>query len=368
MGSLSYQHFSREAGSLWKPVYGPRIIVVVIILILGFFAPLKQSPAKDEKKPLKSASKEQKKIVAGWLPYWDTQTGKSSITEFPGSFTEISPFWYTLAEDGNISVPNGSEDIDLLEAIRNQDQKVIPTISSPDEGVAGTVLNDAEKRQFHINSIVSKIDEFQYDGIDIDYENLAASDRETFNTFIKELSAAIHSHKKKLVVTVNAKTAEPGGWYGAQSHDYAAIAEAADYVRIMAYDQHYRDSEPGPIASITWVEEVIAFSLSKIPKEKLVLGLPTYGYDWTGSGSAKSIVFDNIPKDRPMGWDDASASPFLTYWHEGIFHQIWFENSRSLEAKIDLVQKYDLAGIVLWRLGREDKTTYPMIQKKLLAN
>ncbi len=353
---------------LWKPVYGPRIIVVVIMLILGFLAPLKQVPANNEKRPPKSGDNEQKKIVAGWLPYWDTQAGKSSITEFPGALTEISPFWYTLAEDGNIDIPNGSEDKGLLDVIRGQGQKVIPTISSPNEGVAGNVLNDAQKRQFHIDRIISKIDEFQYDGIDIDYENMAASDREAFNGFVKELSAAIHSHNKKLVVTVNAKTAEPGGWYGAQSHDYAAIAEAADYVRIMAYDQHYRDGEPGPIASIAWVEEVIAFSLIKIPKEKLVLGLPTYGYDWTGSGSAKSMVFDNIPTDRPTGWDDASASPFITYTHEEVFHQIWFENSRSLEAKIDLVQKYDLAGIVLWRLGREDKTTYPMIQEKLLAN
>lgn len=134
----------------------------------------------------------------------------------------------------------------------------------------------------------------------------------------------------------------------------------------MAYDQHYAAGPPGPVAGIGWVEKVITFSLTKIPQEKLILGVPLYGYDWGDSGRAKSVVHDeaaekSVSKQAPVEWDEQTASSFFRYSDESGAHTVWFENRRSLEAKIALAKKYDLAGIAIWRLGREDKSFYRLL-------
>ena len=407
---------------LWRPVYGPRLLIVAVVLIGAGKAnpgaayqtydargPMRVSPARiaveqlhpaaetatppaaPESKPAVSISKPAPvapaavaepardssptpnvptKIVAGWLPFWDMAEGLRVIDEFPDVLTEISPFWYELTPDGGIGNSPGAEDPNALKKMRAHVKMVVPTISCSDGPISDSVLKDPAKRALQISRIVSKTKAFDYDGIDIDYENLPADDRDVFSQFTRELSAALHKEGKKLVVTVNAKTDEPGDWTGAQSHDYAAIGAAADYVRVMAYDQHYAGGAPGPVAGIVWVEQVIKFSLSKIPKEKIVLGIPAYGYDWPSAGRGQSVVHDeaaakSLANQAPVQWDEGSASSFFTYSDSSGSHTVWFENRRSLEAKVGLALKYDLAGVAIWRLGREDKSAYLSLRSLL---
>ena len=352
----------------WKPEYGTRLITVILLLFIGAVVPLKSLATSGHRdKPRQSAPLTSKKTVAVWLPYWDIEAGLDVLEKFPNSVTEVSPFWYTLSSQGDISNSPGAENQAVLDSFRALGKPIIPTISCPDNNIGSAVLNDPVQRRSHISKLLEMVVAFEYDGIDIDYENLPASDRDTFSQFVRELAESFHSKEKILVVTVNSKTKEPGSWNGPQSHDYAAIAAAADKVRIMAYDQHYSQGEPGPIAAKDWVERVITFALTKIPREKLILGLPAYGYDWTGSERAKSLVFETVPKDRAQGWDDASSSPFITYFDGAVDHEVWFENARSLEAKIELVNKYKLAGVAIWRVGREDAQIYPMLEINLLS-
>lgn len=393
----------------WRPVYGPRLIAVAIIVFFGLLPSPKSAPAAPtfthalgtelidndawpltpdlppQLDPAKSISVEpesmresirsiankttptsptaSEKIIAGWVPYWDMQSGMSVIDEFPGVVNEVSPFWYGIGEGGDIVNAPGAEQSDMLARLKSHELSIIPTIAAVEGPPISPILNDDAQRAAHIESIISKTRNPLYDGIDIDYENLPGSDKDIFSKFISELAARVHLEGKKLVVTVNAKTSDPGDWGGAQSHDYAALGTSADYVRVMAYDQHYRAGPPGPIAGIDWVEKVILFSLERIPPEKLVLGVPLYGYDWPDGGQAKSLVHDeaaaiSITNNAPVQWDEASASSFFYYSNESGRHTVWLENKRSLEAKIDLAKKYDLAGIAAWRLGREDKSFY----------
>ncbi|HEB12412.1 MAG TPA: hypothetical protein ENI11_01915 [Actinobacteria bacterium] len=352
----------------WRPEHSARLIMVVLILTIGALAPTETSAIMKRNTPTRESEPvNEKKTVAAWLPYWDIQAGMDTLNQFSNSITEVSPFWYTLSSEGDISSSPGAENQAVLDKFEALGKPIFPTISSPDSDVASAVLNDPAQRHGHINKLTRKTVALGYDGIDIDYENLPAADRDVFSLFIRELADSLHSKGKILIVTVNSKTEEPGGWNGPQSHDYSAIAAAADKVRIMAYDQHYVQGEPGPIASKNWVERVITFALTKIPREKLILGLPAYGYDWTGGARAKSLVFKDVPKDRSQGWDDVSSSPFMTYFDGTVNHEVWFENARSLEAKVELVNEYKLAGVAIWRLGREDPQIFPMLEKNLLS-
>jgi len=408
----------------WRPVYGPRLLIVLAAVIVGSLPPPKAAPAairgpaalprrhqsvreiwpltpepppqlaeaeKAESKtpeiigsaPAATARADspqppaapaagpqrQAKIVAGWLPFWDIKEGMRVIDEFPGAVNEVSPFWYELSDDGGVVDSPGAENSAVLAALKSQNTTIIPTIAWAKGAPLSAILNDAGKRAAHIRQIMAKVKMSVYDGIDIDYENLPEADRDIFSRFVRELAARVHKRGKNLVVTVNAKTSEPGEWNGARSHDYAAIGAYADYVRVMAYDQHYSAGPPGPIAGIDWVEKVISFSLTRIPKEKLVLGVPLYGYDW-GPGRAKSLVHDeaaakSLSRGAPIVWDEGSASSFFKYSDDSGEHTVWFENSRSLEAKIRLAAKYDLAGVAIWRLGREDKAFYRKIRSVL---
>ncbi|MDP1809341.1 MAG: glycosyl hydrolase family 18 protein [Actinomycetota bacterium] len=296
--------------------------------------------------------------------------GMRVVDEFPDALTEVNPFWYGVAPDGGVANSPGAENNDVLARIKARRMAIIPTIATAEGPPISAILNDDAGRAAHIEQIMAKVRNPLYDGIDIDYENLPASDKDIFSRFIQELSAKVHEAGKQLVVTVNAKTFEPGNWNGAQSHDYAAIGASADFVRVMAYDQHYAAGPPGPIAAIDWVEKVIAFSLTKIPRKKLILGVPLYGYDWGGAGRARSVVHDeaaakSLSSQAPIEWDARSASSFFRYNDGSGAHTVWFENSRSLEAKIALAVKYDLAGIAIWRLGREDKTFYQKVRAEL---
>lgn len=150
------------------------------------------------------------KIVSGWLPYWDMAEGMRVVEEFPDALTEVSPFWYEVAADGRVADSPGAGNSNVLTKLRSRGKTIIPTIMSADGAALSSVLNDKAKRSLHLKEIVNKIKDPRYDGIDIDYENLPAADKDAFSRFVQDLAVRVHKHQKKLVVTVNSKTSDPG--------------------------------------------------------------------------------------------------------------------------------------------------------------
>ena len=133
-----------------------------------------------------------------------------------------------------------------------------------------------------VASIVALTEREHYAGIDLDYENLHAGDRQAFTTFVTRLARALHARGKVLSVAVFAKTTNAGTDPRNLAQDYAAIGRAADQVRLMAYDYHWASSPPGPVAPISWVRAVLRYARTQIPASKIILGVPLYGYDWVG--------------------------------------------------------------------------------------
>jgi spore germination protein len=152
---------------------------------------------------------------------------------------------------------------------------VLQTVANIINGVCGMGRLSARSspnpqlRTVNITNLVNLAITGGYDGIDLDYENLRATDRTAFTTFVREVASALHAQGKLLTVNVYAKTSEPGTWDGPRAQDWQAIGQVADQVRIMTYEYSWSTSSAGPISPVNWVNDVIAFARSQIAPEKI---------------------------------------------------------------------------------------------------
>jgi len=304
-----------------------------------------------------------KRSVAGWIPYWLQDEAFVVIQQNPDLFTTISPFWYEITSEGDLSVfPNG-EDTTIISFARNHGIAVIPLIANNySSQPISTVLNDPALRQKHIQTIVNTVSRMGYDGIEIDYENLLVTDKDIFVLFLRELKVALGINKK-VVATLMAKIAPIGDVSGATAHDYYGIGQVVDIVRIMTYD--YSWTTPGPIAPADWVKQVLTYAVTVIPREKLEVGLPTYGYDW---GTKRTLVSYqdaiNIANTYNVPIiEDSQNGPHYKYTdNNGIPHEVWFTNALNFKTFLDIVKQLNLRGISIWHPGNDDPDIYDVIR------
>jgi spore germination protein len=310
--------------------------------------------------------------IAGYVVPEDAR-GVAAIGN--GILSEVSPVWYQPTENGQLAFASreAEQSVSRIEATAfSRHVALVPSISNFrdsqwDGALIHRLITNAWLRTAHIAAIVSLVTSHRWAGIDLDYESLAAGDRTAYSAFVRDLAAALHQAQKRLTITVHAKTAEPGDWSGARAQDWRALGGSADEVRVMAYDYSTEDSPPGPIAPLPWVERVLRLAVSEVPRDKIVLGVATYGYDWSRGQQGQDVQWADaqaIARARAarVVWDPRSQSPWFTYTdNQGHRHIVWFEDARSLQAKIDLAVRDRVHGLVIWRLGGED----PMIWEQL---
>lgn len=314
--------------------------------------------------------------VSGNLVFWDQARGFEAIMANSDIFSEISPFWYRVIADGRV-VPYATvsgatyEDPAIVSFLRANGILVIPTVANIIDGVwdgpaVSRIIHDPTLSAANIHALVQLAAGKGYDGIDLDYEDLALSDRTAFTAFVARLAAALHAQGKLLTVNVYAKTSEPGTWSGPQAQDWRAIGEAADQVRIMAYEYHWSGSGPGPIAPINWVRDVLAFARTVIPAHKITHGLPLYGYDWVGQSGTALVWEEAVALASRYGstvnWDSQSMSSWFEYMDRKTGHTVWFESGASIDAKLQVSSAYGAGGVALWRLGGEDPATWAALR------
>lgn len=227
------------------------------------------------------------------------------------------------------------------------------------------LLSSKENRLRLIGNLVKKVETDKYDGINIDFELIAPSDGGLFTTFLRELRNSLDP-QKMLSVAVSARTGKEN-WPIAYQYDQ--IGKIADVVVVMAYDYSYSGSSPGPIAPLWWVNEVVIYMQDNIEREKILLGLPTYGYNWakTGTTAITAEKLAHLRKQYQLDdhFDEKSQSPYYTYNDaEGVFHEIWFENEKSLKPKLDIVKDNNLRGISFWRIGTGCQGLYNLLSEE----
>jgi spore germination protein YaaH len=314
--------------------------------------------------------------VSAWMPSWDNEEAYESFDSNKDVIDSLSPFWYHVEEDGTITPPKDGENLALVKYAQENGIEVIPTISNSFDGnkIKG-ILNDSEQKKKNIQNIIDLVRKYNYDGIDIDYEAIHSEDKDAFTAYIRDLREALNKYDKKLTIAIQAQSFAMLPIYGDRGQDWEKLHPYVDEFRIMTYDYGWRGSIPRPIAPYYWVEEVIEYAVTKVPREKIYVGVPFYGYGWS-SPYFYSYTYDTILLILSKYGVDFQYDPFqktnrlfyvsdLDTRDEKGVHEVWFENHTSLEPKLELVKKYDLGGIAIWRLGKEDVSNWYKIRKVL---
>ncbi len=236
--------------------------------------------------------------ISGWIPYWRSVEGTASIAPHLNSFTEVNPFMYSVKSDGSLhadSQLSNPEWRDLQTKARALGIRFIPSVAWSDPDAIDDVLRDPLKRSAHVKALAREVYAYSLDGIDINYEAKYARTKQYFSQFLKELYDAI-GYDKWVMCTIEARTPLSARYSSVESipsdieysNDFKAIGQYCDRVRIMAYDQGRVDVTLNdthtdiyiPISDPVWVEKVMRLAAQEISVEKLVMGIPTYGYEY----------------------------------------------------------------------------------------
>lgn len=227
--------------------------------------------------------------------------------------------------------------------------------------LAHEILIKKENRTTLLNNILKIMKEKNYYGLNIDFEYVYETDKENYNSFIKEASALMHENSYFLMTSLAPKTSSDKKGLLYFSHDYIVHGKYADHVILMTYEWGYRYGEPQAISPINKVEEVLSYATSVIPSKKILMGVPNYAYDWPlpfdKNNPAKSMnnadaINLAIEKKSNIVFDDKSKTPYFNYIDENnISHIVHFDDAKSLEEKLNLVKKYNLGGISYWNLN-----------------
>jgi spore germination protein len=305
------------------------------------------------------------------IPYWNLVPGTDSAIANRAALSVVSPWMFGVSDDGHV-VPLAPDQADqqavALQRLRNAGLKIIPTIANYRDGQwryppIARILHSPDLMNRQVSQIVALAASKGWAGVDIDYEELRADDRAAFTDFVRSLAAALHAVDLTLSVDVFAKTTDSGYDQRDQAQDYAALGGAADQIRVMAYDYHWSTSAPGPIAPFDWVRDALDYTLAHIPAQKVLLGVPLYGYDWAG-GAAQPVSWAQVydlarTHAGQVRWDQASQSPWLQYTDgSGVRHVVWFENAYSSSTKFALARGRGVHGVALWMYGSEDQVTW----------
>ncbi len=232
--------------------------------------------------------------VHAWTPYWALEDALPELEARGPTMAQLSPFWWVTTDVESIEVQPNTPADDAEQFLETARQLGVPLVASildgTEPGVMAEILADPDQRSRHVDTVVAFADDGDFHGIDIDYEQFAfadgrdtwASTRPNWVAFVEELAARLHDDGRVLTVSVPpvydaGQTADSGFWV----YDYAAITPHVDAIRVMAYDYSVPAGEPGPIAPLAWVDQVIAGTIAASgDPSKLVLGVPLYGYNW----------------------------------------------------------------------------------------
>ncbi|MGM0409873.1 MAG: glycosyl hydrolase family 18 protein [Bacillota bacterium] len=343
------------------------IIFLLLSYIINRFvsdSDSEQEEKEDEKKP-PVIEKEKEYEVLGFYVNWITKDSSSQLATENNlkNIDMVAPFWYTVNTDGSLEQRYEGHQYELANLNKEDENfKLLPLINNSQ--INNMVLVDKETRKKAVNNIVKLVNDYNYSGVNIDFEFIPEWTRQGYTEFIKLLSKNLNEDKL-LTISVFPKIDVPASLQGA--FDYAKLANYADRIVIMSYDHHWSTSEAGPIAPVNWVEKNIQYALEYIPAEKILLGIANYGYDWAENGKTRDLTEKEAVKtaekyNSEIKWNNRYQTPYFNYNDQnGVKHEVWFENSQSNSYKFNLVKKYDLKGIAIWKLGNSPTKFWDLI-------
>lgn len=287
----------------------------------------------------------------------------------------VSPSFFSLVSNGNGKLYNnvGTSGTNYINWAKQKGYEVWAMVSNNSyKETTSTVLNSYTLRTNLINNIVNLTNQYNLDGINIDFENMNESDKNMFSRFIIELKPKLEEAGKILSVDV---TAPDGGETWSMCYDRNVIGDVADYIVFMAYDQ-YGSSSPkeGTTAGYNWVETNLNKFIEReeIKSNKIILGIPLYTRLWkeeNGKITSQTVNIKDIDKVIPSNinksWNDDLKQYYVEYTQNNATYKMWIEDANSIKEKVSLVKKYNLAGTAAWEKDRESEDIWKVISEEL---
>lgn len=320
---------------------------------------------------------EDEKIMLLWDQVTTTTAANNRINqEIPEGVNVLSPTFFSFDTEKNDGTITSIASSSYVKNAHDNGVQVWALITDNfSVSTNDIILRDPDTRQYVIDQIIGYVRLYNLDGINIDFEAVPDRNGEYFIQFLREL----YPRMKEEGAILSVDTYVPSAW--STHYDREAIAETADYVCVMAYDEHTSSSETtGPVASKDFVDAGIADTLTEVPKEQVILGVPFYTRVWRVNAedssdfsirnysmdTAYEIFRDN---NAQFTFDDDSGYYYARYEAvedgEEVYYEAWFENEDSLQTKMDIYNKYDVQGVAMWKRGLEQDNSYSIIEENL---
>ncbi len=301
--------------------------------------------------------------VNGYIEPSTPDNETKTVNEVGRYLTYISPFSYQANANGSLTPINEAA---ILAAAANFRIAALMVVTNFSNGnfnteLADTILKSDTLQTTFINNIAGTLRSKGYYGVNIDFERISPESRQLYSNFLRKLTATLRPLGFSVSTALAPKPDDylTGAWYGA--HDYKAHGEIVDFVIIMTYEWGWSGGPPYAVAPVDLVEDVIKYAASVMPGRKILMGMPLYGYDWTLPFTPGRFAKRISPQEAiklaaehgsEIRFDEQTQSPTFKYYDSnGVQHEVWFEDARSVQAKLLLVNKYDLRGVSYWLLG-----------------
>ncbi|MFA7394987.1 MAG: glycosyl hydrolase family 18 protein [Candidatus Paceibacterota bacterium] len=318
-----------------------------------------------------------------WVPYWKKTAATAEVKNHLAQFSTISPFSFEMTADGQIRDAMKIKEApwtEMITAARKQGVKVVPSIMWSDGAMMDKIFRNRNLREAHIKDIVDLVVTGKFDGIDIDYENKPASSYYGFAAFLRSLSLKLQARNKTLVCTIEPRFAPTSKYREVPTdiqyaNNYPAINKYCDEIRVMTYEQTTADWKLTnqkiklgyyqPLADVAWVSKVAVFTSQEINREKIVLGVVNYGYEYevTDNGSIynykrlRSLSYQaamELAKAEGVTPKRNSAGELsFAYKKDGATRLVWFSDAQAIADKVALAKKLGVKGVALFRLDGE---------------
>jgi spore germination protein YaaH len=311
----------------------------------------------------------------------DSPNSVKSFTEHADKIDIRVPAWYGV--DGN-GLMWGGPNPQVLEVARQHHVPVMPIVATTVQADLHKLFATAEARIAFVESLLRECKRNGYGGFQIDFENVLWTDRDLLSNLVAETATALH--KAGLQLTIATVPNAPGGpgesryahwlyanWRGA--YDLKALAQTVDLICLMTYDQNTRWTAPGPVAGYPWTAQQLEYALSWVPKEKLSLGIPVYGYHWFAGDPGKEEkpnptaeyvgheeVEEYLAAYHPHPeWDSFDRTAWFYFYRDDNREWVFYTDKRGFEERLNLVRDRNLQGFCSWVLGTEDPEIWTVL-------